>query len=1150
MTSTDLERIFPGTSELAELMRALDWEKTDVGFPGHWPEHWRTAARLCLTSRIPVVMYWGAAFTVLYNDPYISFLGETKHPRFLGRPGRECWSEIWDTIGPMLQSVYATGEATWSEDLLMFFARRLPLEEVYVRFTFGPLMAADGTVDGIFCPCTETTEQVVGARRLETLQQLGVKPAEARTVESACAHAAEVLAENRYDIPFAAIYLTDESGATATLSASAGLGGDSHPLPRSVSASDGAGSRWPLAAVLRSHQPGEIGDLGPAGNELLGGPWNEPTRQAIVLPILGAAPGSLAGVLVAGVSTRRVLDAAYRTFFDLVAGHIGSAIVDARAYAEERKRAETLAELDRAKTAFFSNVSHEFRTPLTLLLGPLEDELADTTEPSSSTRRERLEMVHRNALRLMRLVNMLLDFSRIEAGRVQAVYTPVDLAALTADLASVFRAAVERAGVKLTIQCATLSEPVYVDRDMWEKIVLNLLSNAFKFTLQGEIAVKLHRVGDVATLEVRDTGVGIPPEEVPHLFERFHRVRGAQGRTHEGSGIGLALVQELIKLHGGTVRVQSELNRGTTFTVAVPLGRAHLPMERIGEPPAVTPAPLSAAPYIEEALRWLPDEVSSEVVTPPIVSALARDARILLADDNADMRDYVRRLLAHHWTVETVADGQAALEAVQARPPDLVLTDVMMPRLDGFGLLHALRTDPATRSIPVILLSARAGEESRVEGLAAGADDYLVKPFSARELVARVNAHLQLARLREEMMKREQVARAQAEDANRAKDEFLATLSHELRTPLNSILGWAVMLKNRQTDVTSWPHALDVIERNARAQSQLIEDLLDVSRIITGKLRLDVRAVELVGVINAAIDAVRPAAEAKGIRLTSVLDPKAGPIAGDPDRLQQVLWNLLANAVKFTPRQGRVEVRLERIDSHVAVVVKDTGSGIGDDVLPQIFDRFHQADGTTTRRHGGLGLGLALVKHLIELHGGSVRADSAGHDRGATFTVELPLMAQLTFDETIPAQAASRRQAPAVPPLMLEGLRLLVVDDDADTRELFTRLFGQQGAAVVVAASTADALTEFAKRAPDVLLCDIEMPEQDGYALIREVRRISAKQGGTVPAVAVTAYGSVDDRIRLLSAGFQMHVAKPVDPDELVAVVASVTGRVAAPRVD
>jgi PAS domain S-box-containing protein len=431
----------------------------------------------------------------------------------------------------------------------------------------------------------------------------------------------------------------------------------------------------------------------------------------------------------------------------------------ARQAQELRALNERLRELDRLKTEFFSSVSHEFRTPLTLLLDPIEDGLADTTAPLPPAQRERQEVAHRNAMRLLRLVNTLLDFARIEAGRVDAVYEPVDLAALTADLASVFRSAMERAGLTLIVDCPTLAEAVYVDRDMWEKIVLNLVSNAFKFTFEGAITVTLRPAGDTVELRVRDTGTGIAAGELPHLFERFHRVRGARGRTHEGSGIGLALVQELVKLHGGTVGVTSELGRGTTFTVALPVGRAHLPPDRIG---ATRPRPLrytalGATPYVEEALRWLPDEAAPDLAAPsrgplrvrpaPGESDIRR-ARILWADDNADMRDYVRRLLGGSYDVEAVVDGKAALAATRAHPPDLVLADVMMPQLDGLELLRELRRHPETRALPVILLSARAGEESRIEGFEAGADDYLIKPFSARELLARVAAHLEIARLR------------------------------------------------------------------------------------------------------------------------------------------------------------------------------------------------------------------------------------------------------------------------------------------------------------------------------------------------------------------------------------------------------------------
>ncbi|HTP64441.1 MAG TPA: ATP-binding protein [Geobacteraceae bacterium] len=431
--------------------------------------------------------------------------------------------------------------------------------------------------------------------------------------------------------------------------------------------------------------------------------------------------------------------------------------------ANSRLRAanEQLADLDQAKTAFFSNVSHEFRTPLTLMLGPLEDTLTGDAGLSPA-RREALDIAHRNALRLLRLVNTLLDFSRIEAGRIHAVYEPTDLAVLTADLASTFRSAVERAGMTLEIDSPPLPEPVYVDREMWEKIVLNLLSNAFKFTLDGGITVRLTHGEGMAKLAVNDTGIGIEPGELPHLFERFHRVKGAKGRTFEGSGIGLALVQELVKLHGGGVEACSVPGKGSTFFVRIPLGNSHLPADRIGAARTLDSTAMGVAPFVEEAMRWLPMAGPAENGEGPAdlsrlpeapESGICTGQRpcVLLADDNADMRDYLGRILSGQYDVRMATDGEAALRAALTNPPDLVLTDIMMPGLDGFQLLQALRGAPETATVPVILLSARAGEESRVEGMEAGADDYLTKPFSARELLARVGAHLEIARVRRDV---------------------------------------------------------------------------------------------------------------------------------------------------------------------------------------------------------------------------------------------------------------------------------------------------------------------------------------------------------------------------------------------------------------
>ena len=464
-------------------------------------------------------------------------------------------------------------------------------------------------------------------------------------------------------------------------------------------------------------------------------------------------------MLIVGLNPFRLFDESYAGFLDLVAAQIATAITNAAAYEAERRRAEALAEIDRAKTIFFSNASHEFRTPLTLMLSPLEELLARGHDRQPvPVAHEELELIHRNGLRLLKLVNTLLDFSRIEAGRFDATYASIDIGTYTAELASAFRSAVERAGLRFVVDCPPVAASVYVDRGMWENIVLNLISNAFKFTLEGEIAVgiALDGAGDWAVLTVRDTGVGIPEHELPRLFERFHRIEGQAGRSLEGSGIGLALVQELVKLHGGTIDVASRPGAGTTFKISIPTGTGHLPRERVRHDGASAAATTRAIAFVEEALRWLPDGsvldsgIEKEILAADGgVSVVGTRPRVLLADDNADMRDYIRRLLETQYEVEAVGDGEAALAAAKRRRPDLVLSDVMMPRLDGFALLRQLRADIGLAEIPVVLLSARAGEEAQVEGLEAGADDYLTKPFSTRELLARVGSNLALARLRQ-----------------------------------------------------------------------------------------------------------------------------------------------------------------------------------------------------------------------------------------------------------------------------------------------------------------------------------------------------------------------------------------------------------------
>jgi len=487
------------------------------------------------------------------------------------------------------------------------------------------------------------------------------------------------------------------------------------------------------------------------------GPWRDPPRTALVVPLMVA--NRLVGFLVAGASPRLRLDDDYRSFFDLAAAQIATAVGNARAYEAERQRAEALAAIDRAKTTFFSNISHEFRTPLTLMLGPLEDALSDGDHPLDARQRERVDMSARNGLRLQKLVNALLDFSRVEAGRIEAVYQPTDLSAFTRDLASSFRSACEKAGLTLSIEAPPLSEPVFVDREMWEKIVLNLLSNAFKFTFEGGITVAVSAEGREAVLTVRDSGVGIPDNELPRIFERFHRVAGTRGRTHEGTGIGLALVQEMVNQHKGRIAVESRPDEGTTFIVRLPLGRGHLPRDRIETGRGQPSTAIRVEAFVAEALRWL-DAVGTDGVEASLPPEAGPRPGVLVADDNADMREYLRQLLGQRYRVRLASDGDEALAAIRSAKPDIVLADVMMPGLDGYGLLDALRADPATADLPVVLLSARAGQEATIEGLNAGADDYLVKPFSARELIARLAANLERARSRRQLRDSEERFRA------------------------------------------------------------------------------------------------------------------------------------------------------------------------------------------------------------------------------------------------------------------------------------------------------------------------------------------------------------------------------------------------------
>jgi PAS domain S-box-containing protein len=761
-------RLFAADEEVGRDLASVDWAATPLGLPGSWPQSLQTAVDILLSSRFPMWMAWGPQLTFFCNAAYRRDTLGRKYPWALGRPASEVWEEIWDDIGPRIDIVLATGKATWDEGLLLFLGRSGYPEESYHTFSYSPLRDDDGAVVGMLCVVREDTERVIGERRMATLRDLGSDPSVGRTERETLEFAWRQLDRNRLDLPFTLTYLFDSDGVTARLAGSTGIAAGHPAAPAALAAGD-PDPVWPVAAPLRGESA--LADLdGARFPGLPTGVWSEPPVRALIAPLVqqGAVPY---GFLVAALNRYRPLDEGYRAFANLVTGHLAAGIASARGYEDQQRRAEALAELDRAKTTFFSNISHEFRTPLTLIMGPVA-ELQRLLADAGPQVREELQVISRNALRLGRLVNALLDFSRIEAGRMQASYEPADIAQVTAELASVFRSAVDRAGLVFEVDCPPLPEPVYLDRGMWEKVVLNLLSNALKFTFDGAIRVSAHAEGGQAVVTVGDTGIGVPAREMPRLFERFHRIENARSRSNEGSGIGLALVQELVQLHGGTITGSSAEGNGTTFTIRLPFGHAHLPADALASAGHAATVSATADPFIQEALRWLPgtrqgeddatggsplpaqippggDAGPAAQAGPATQAGGVLPARVLVADDNADMREYLARLLrtaGYHVTL--VTDGQDALAAVRAGLPDLVISDVMMPGLDGLGLVAALRADARTAGVPVLLLSARAGQEASVEGLRAGADDYLVKPFSAVELLARVRSNLEMARFR------------------------------------------------------------------------------------------------------------------------------------------------------------------------------------------------------------------------------------------------------------------------------------------------------------------------------------------------------------------------------------------------------------------
>jgi PAS domain S-box-containing protein len=763
-----------GKGEMADLVRSKDWSKTPLGPIELWPQSLKTTVSLCLASKFPISITWGPQHTQIYNDGYRVSIGNA-HPAALGEDYRVTWTSAWPAVGePFSQAL--EGEPSFLENQRMFLERNGYLEETFFTFSMSPIHDESGGVGGLFHPSTETTLPMLAERRSRAVRDLTAALIKGETTQQLAELSVDTLTRFEFDLPFVLVYVREPSGDSYRLAAHHGIEAGSTLAPPTLNVNCTA--PWPVDDALAERSTVEVDGIEIFLPDHTCGPYEEPPQCAFMLPIAASNSAGSPMLVMAGTSRCLPLDDLYRDFFESIALCLTVALISVQARDAERRSLEALAVIDRAKTAFFSNVSHEFRTPLTLMVSPLEELVqADNHTPDQ---RDLLVLVQRNSRRLMKLVNSLLEFSRIEAGRATASYVQTDIALLTADIVSSFRSATDRAGLALRVESAEHMEPVYLDHDLWEKVILNLLSNAFRATLEGEIVVRVRPSSDGTAVEVtvQDTGTGIAADQLPRLFERFYRIEGAPGRSIEGTGIGLSLVEEMVKLHGGSVRVESELEHGSTFTVSIPFGlpkMASALLKRTGG--ALQGKSPRGGAFVEEALQWVTKTDAhkikpqkAELPSSGNVAVRVRSGHaghVLLADDNADMRAYIERLLMMEgFSVESVTNGQEALEAARRLVPDLLLSDVMMPLLDGFGLLHEVRQDPLLKDIPFVLLSARAGEEARVEGLRAGADDYLIKPFFARELLARVSAMMTLSRERRLRLAKASQVRIDSLEAN------------------------------------------------------------------------------------------------------------------------------------------------------------------------------------------------------------------------------------------------------------------------------------------------------------------------------------------------------------------------------------------------
>lgn len=1109
LPENEASSVFIGGGEMGSLMRSHDWPSTPLGPAETWPQNLHTLVSLMLGSTNHMYVLWGPQLTLLYNDGYRSTLG-IKHPHALGKSGADVWAEAWGTLGPMVEHTMSTGESAGTKDLQLFVQRGAGLEECYFTFCYSPVRDDSSKVEGVFCTCSETTQQVIGRRRLQTLRSLDGITTPIKTVSEACRIAVDTLSNNPHDVPFALLYLLE--GDLARLANATGIAPDTAASPLIIDLTEPEArlgtysiSGWEFAQVRSRQQKATLENLSERFDVPLTDVWGHPLSKAVVRPLMQPASEQMLGFLVMGVSPTQPLDDDYQGFFDLVVAHVETAIVNAKVHSSERDRLAALVRSDRALRESQQQLNLALKAGRigswqlnlkTLELTASEQDKINygLSADADFTHEGLIDRIHPNDK----------DWVQAEIERAIANDSPYDVeyrilwddgsvhwvvarAYLAKNETSGETGEPERlVGISIDItERKRAEEAIKESEQRFRHIVESNMFGAIFADLEGEIRYANDYFKDL---------LGYSSDELAAGQVRWNQLTPEEFAPLDSNAIAQLNEKGVCASYEKVFRHKD--------------GR-HIPILITA---AMLQAPDRDAPHSrQEAIGVFLD------LTDIKQAAAERDRFFQLSPDIFSIANPQGYFTYMSSACEKVLGFSADEMTAQPylnfiHPDDVEDTAIVAQQVaDGHHLINfENRYRHKDNSYRWILWNVTTTPNADMF--------YCI----GHDITGRKQKEAE----REKLLQREQAAREAAEQANRIKDEFLAVVSHELRSPLNPILGWSQLLKRGQLSPEKTAQALEIIERNAKLQVQLIGDLLDISRILRGKLSLEKKPTDLDAVITASIETVRTAAEAKSIQVKTITTPCT--VIGDYGRLQQIVWNLLSNAIKFTPAGGQVTITTTCQENHAQIKVTDTGKGISPDFLPFVFEHFQQEDYSTTRKFGGLGLGLAIARQLVELHEGAIAVDSPGEDQGATFTVQIP---------TATSRAVSLLTPPAAIAPNLQGVQILIVDDDIDSQEITAFTLEQAGAIVTAVPSGAAALKALSQSPPNLLISDIGMPDMDGYTLIREIRKLSLLQGKETIAIALTAYAGELDQQQALAAGFQRHLTKPIDPDALVAII-------------